>query len=106
MTKRKLMSHEEMIKEITLGTVQNIWIKKTVEQYGLNCPGGFRIFQKIARLAEIKAPGNVLKPEIKNMEEKFKNAGFARNEIAKVKKWLFDEYPDIQKKIRRIPVMR
>lgn len=106
MTKRKIISHEQIIKEITLKTVKNIYITKTVEQYGLNFPGGFIVFQKIARLAEINAPGDLLKSEIKKMEDIFRKAGFARNEIAKVKKWLFDEYPDIQRKIKRIPVVR
>lgn len=106
MKKRTLMSHEKMIEQLVMKTVQNIWIKKTVEQYGLNCPSGFRSFQKIARLAEINAPGHVLKPEIQIMEERFKQAGFARNEIANVKKWLFAEYPGIQRKIKRIPIVR
>lgn len=106
MAKRKIISHKDLIKEITLKTVENIWITKTVEQYGLNCPQGFMIFQKIARLAEINAPAIILKSEIKKMEEIFKKAGFARNEIAKVKKWLFNEYPDIQRKLKKIPVVR
>ena len=106
MAKRKIESHEEKLKKIIFKTVENIWIKKYVEQYGLNCPAGFVVFQQIARLAEIDAPGVVLKPEIKKMENVFKKAGFARNEIAKVKQWLFSEYPDIQRKIKRIPVVR
>lgn len=99
--KKSFVSHSELIKSFTF-TTQNPFVQKTIEQYGWNCPGGFVFFQKVARLTEINAPAIVLKDVIHRMELQFKAHGFSRNEIARVKKWLYDEYPELKKKVSRV----
>ncbi len=92
-------TYEDLVKEL-LGINCNSKVAEAIRNYAWMCPSGFRRFQRTARAAEIKAPGFVLKNELHLMEVRFKEAGFARNEVAKLKRILFAEYPDFQKKIR------
>lgn len=104
MAKRKyFQSHKDFIK-VHISEKTNPKIALMFRNYCFNCISGFILFTRIARLAEINAPAVVLKNDIRKMEDCFKNFGYARNEVARLKKILFDEYPSIQKKIKRVKV--
>jgi hypothetical protein len=101
MERRYFKTYEDLINGLC-GKNLSSKVTETICNYAWMCPSGFNRFGRTARLAEIKAPGIVLKNELHLMEERFKEAGFARNEIAKLKRILFTEYPDFQKKIRYV----
>ncbi len=104
MAKRKyFQSHKDFIKA-HISEKTNSKIALIFSNYCFNCKSGFILFARIARLADINAPAEVLKKEIYKMEDFFKNSGYARNEVAKLKRVLFGEYPDMQQKIRRIKI--
>lgn len=99
MAKKYFQTHEDFISK-HIGDKTNPRVAKMFRDYCFNCIPGFLLFVKIARLAEINAPALLLKKEIHKMEFNFSNTGFACNEVAKLKKILFDEYPDIKSKIK------
>ncbi len=104
MAKRKyFQSHKDFIKA-HISEKTNPRVALMFRNYCFDCTSGFILFTRIARLAEINAPTEVLKNEIHKMEDCFKNSGYARNEVARLKKILFEEYPVIQKKIKRVRV--
>lgn len=104
-TKKYLCSYEDFLKTHINETMSSE-IAEVFRNYAWQAPHAFLVLKRIDRIAQIgTVSGKVLKHFLVDMQEKFKRAGIARNEIAKIKQVLFEKYPDIQRKIKRIPVV-
>ena len=104
--KKYLCTYEDFLKT-HINKTMSPEIAELFRNYAWQAPHAFLALKRIDRIAEIgTASGEVLKYNLTDMQGKFERAGITRNEIAKIKQVLFDKYPDIQRRIKRIPVPR
>ncbi len=104
--KKCLFKYDDFLKN-HINETMSPEITELFRNYAWQAPHAFLALKRIDRIAQIgTASGEVLKQLLVDMQEKFKRAGIARNEVAKIKQVLFDRYPDIQRKIKQTPVSR